>query len=147
MLPVNLCVRLRIAPFGRTDAGRLRIAAAGPLRDADMSEIEACLGHKPDLHVARESEIAAALRLMRGDKGAFADVASGSPIRLLGDLLIESGAVRRDVLEHALDEYKPEEHGRIGHFLVTRGIVTSAVVEATIDFQRSLLARHAHPAT
>lgn len=147
VLPVNLCVHLRIAPFGRTDDGRLRIAAAGPLRDAEMSEIAAYLGHEPNLYVARESEIAAALRQMRGDKGAFADVASGSPIRLLGDLLIESGAVRRDVLQNALDEYKPEEHGRIGHFLVTRGIVTAAVVEATIDSQRSLLARHAQPAT
>ena len=146
-LPIDVRVRLRIAPFGRTDEGRLRIAAAGPLRDADLSEISRSLNHKPDMYVARESEIAAALRLMRGDKGAFAAVASGSPVRLLGDLLIESGAVQRDVLQNALDEYKPEVHGRIGHFLVTRGIVTAAVVEATIDFQRSLSAPSVQPAT
>jgi adsorption protein B len=147
VLAVDLCVRLRLAPFGRTDDGRLRIAAVGPLHDLEFREITRHLRHAPDMHVARESEIAAALRLMRGDEGAFDAVASGSTIRLLGDLLIERGAVRRDVLRNVLDEYKPEAHGRIGHFLVERGIVTAAVVDAVVDFQRSLLGRDVHPAT
>ena len=145
-LPIALCVRLRIAAFGRTADGRLRIAAAGPLRDEEVAEIARDLDHAPEVHIARESELAAALRLMRGDEGAFNAVAGGSTIRLLGDLLIERGAVRRDVLHAVLDEYKPEIHGRIGHFLVERGIVTEAVVDAAIDYQRSLLVPDVAPA-
>ena len=116
-LPVDLCVHLRIAPFGHADNGRLCVAAAGPLREVELAEISSRLRQAPEIFVARESEIAAALRVMRGDEGAFAVVAGGSTIRLLGDLLIERGVVRRDVLRKALDDYKPDTHGRIGHFL------------------------------
>jgi adsorption protein B len=99
------------------------------------------------MHIVRETAVVAALRLMRGEEAGFDAVADASNSRLLGDLLIERGAVKRDVLKHVLDEYQPEAHGRIGHFLVERGIVTAAIVESVIDFQRGLLGPDVHPAT
>jgi hypothetical protein len=45
-----------------------------------------------------------------------------------------------------LDEYHPQQHGRIGQFLVQRGIVTSAIVESVIDFQRSMMTPDVRPA-
>jgi adsorption protein B len=145
-LSVDLCVRLRVAPFDRTSDGKVCIAAAGPLHDNELELLARHLGHQPKVHIVRETEIVAALRLLRGEKADFEKAASSANARLLGDLLIERGAVKRDVLKHVLDEYHPQEHGRIGQFLVERGVVTAAIVESVIDFQRGLMGPDVHPA-
>jgi hypothetical protein len=45
-----------------------------------------------------------------------------------------------------LDDYHQQKHGRIGQFLVRRGIVTPAIVDAVIDFQRSMMGPDVRPA-
>jgi adsorption protein B len=146
LLPVDACVRLRCAPFARSPEGRVAVAVAGPLHENELKLLAKDLGHPPEMHIVRESEVVAALRIMRGEAADFERSARTSNLRLLGDLLIERGAVKRDVLKHALDEYHPQKHGRIGQFLVKRGVVTAAIVESVIDLQRTMAGGYARPA-
>jgi adsorption protein B len=62
---------------------------------------------------------------------------------LLGDMLIERGLLRRDQFETAMQEYKPNEHGRIGDYLVQRGVIPREMLEQVVQEQRSHFARAA----
>jgi bacteriophage N4 adsorption protein B len=119
----DLCVRLRALPVGRSETGQTLLAVADPLDDADLAEVREALGHEPLQQIARESEIADGLRLIRGDADAF-DRDGDSSVPLLGDVLIENGLVESEALEAALEDYRPSQHGRIGDFLVQRGLVS-----------------------
>lgn len=122
-LPSDLCVRLRALPIGRSETGQTLLAVANPLDDVDLAEVRDALGHEPLQQIARESEIADGLRLVRGDSDAF-DRDGDNAVPLLGDVLIESGLVEPEALDAALEDYRPSQHGRIGDFLVQRGVVS-----------------------
>ncbi len=74
--------------------------------------------------------------------GVLPDDASGSvPARsvpLIGDLLIEHGHVRREAFEAAMQDYRPDRHGRIGDYMVARGVISRAALENVIQQQRRL---------
>jgi adsorption protein B len=132
-LPVDLAVRHRAIGMGRNKGNRLILAVASPLSPQTLGEIEAAIGEQPVQRIARESEIAVALRLLRGDSGASPAVPSGP---LLGDMLIERGLLRREQFETAMQAYKPHEHGRIGDYLVERNVIQREVVEQVVQEQR-----------
>ena len=71
----------------------------------------------------RESEIAAAMRLMR-HHGTAANVFPVE-VPLLGEILLEMELVQRDSLAAMLARYHPDRDGRIGDFLVAEGVVTA----------------------
>jgi bacteriophage N4 adsorption protein B len=102
--------------------------------------------------IAREGEIADGLRLLRGvpvtpDAESTAaqgfspqDATTPHAVPLLGDLLIEHGAVRRAAFEQALQRYRPAEHGRIGNYMVEQGVISSDALAQAIAEQERLRA-------
>jgi bacteriophage N4 adsorption protein B len=59
-------------------------------------------------------------------------------VPLIGDLLIEHGHVRREAFEAAMQDYRPDRHGRIGDYMVARGVISRAALENVIEQQRRL---------
>lgn len=142
-------VRLRALPQGFDTNGHALFVCAGLLDDAALAELSAAAGRAVSLQVVRESEITAGLRMLRAvgrlvHPDALDDerlpepgdepVADGVP--LLGDLMIEMGLVTRGAFETALQQYRPERHGRIGDYLVAEGVITHEALTAAIGEQR-----------
>ncbi|MEO8384322.1 MAG: hypothetical protein ABI583_03695, partial [Betaproteobacteria bacterium] len=88
-----------------------------------------------------ESEIAIALRLVRGADDSFEQGSqSSSSVPLLGDALIEQGLVKRAVFDSAMQTYRPDQHGRVGDYLVESGVIMRDVIERVVERQRMLQA-------
>lgn len=135
-IPLTLSVRHRCICIGPDKTGVPRIAVGGPLGDAAIGELKQALGTTPILCIARESEIAAALRTLTGTAEAFG---AEAPPPLLGDVLIEQGLVRREAFDAAMEDYHPERDGRIGEHLLHRGVVTPAALRQGLERQRELM--------
>ena len=144
-LPLELAVRHRTVHIGRNKAGRPVLAAASPLAQPALQEITAALGEAPVQRIARDGELAIALRLLRdlasGDPGAHAPVPVGP---LLGDMLVERGLLKRDEFEDAMRDYRPQQHGRIGEYLVQRRVIERDVLEQVAQEQRRVFAQASH---
>ena len=143
MLPVNLAVRHRAIPLGLNKAGGVVVAVASPLSPEAVDELAGHLQMPPLQRIAREGEIAVALRLLRegsGEVGAAQKVPSGP---LLGDMLIERGLLRKEVFDSAMRDYRPDQHGRIGDYLVERRVIPRDVVEQVVQEQRKFFAEAA----
>ncbi|MEW6255740.1 MAG: glycosyl transferase family protein [Pseudomonadota bacterium] len=136
-LPLALSVRHRCVALGTDPTGRLRIAVGGPLAPDAVAELTQALGASPVLCIARESEIAAALRMLTGGSETFG---TGAVPPLLGDVLIEQGLVTRQAFDAAMSDYHPERDGRIGEHLLHRGVVTAEALHAGLERQRALTA-------
>ncbi|OWY26913.1 glycosyl transferase family protein [Herbaspirillum robiniae] len=146
LLPHEVSARLRalyIGPGvdGRPDAGLARVAVASALTDEGRAELEIALGRAPFAMVARESEIAAGLRLLRGQSNAFDREQTDARVPLLGDLLIASGLLSRETFDAAMRRYRPDRHGRIGDYLVNESVISREAIEQAVSRQRELLAQ------
>lgn len=140
-VPLEMCVRLRMLYIGNDMHNRPLVVVAAPLSPEEMQEVSIVFGQDPALRIARDSEIAAGLRYLRGETDAFKPLQEGATgVPLLGDLLIERGLVRRDAFDAAMDAYRPEEHGRIGDYLVESGVIERHVIEQVVEEQRRLRA-------
>lgn len=146
-LPAALRTRWRTVCIGLTDTGQTVLAAANPLSAAVIEQLTEVLGQSPLVHIAREGEIAACLRLLAGITLGFdADQDLGVP--LLGDLLIERAMVKREVVDRLMESYQPARHGRIGDYLADHGALSrEAVEEAVREQQRLRQARKAQMAS
>jgi len=139
-LPADLCVRLRLLPIGRGEVGQLVVAVSGPLGTDEMADLIAVLGHRPMQQIARESEITAGLRFLRGEPDQLADEQQSST-PLLGEILIERGLIFSEVMKAAIRDYQPSRDGRIGDFLVQRGFITPEVLRQGLDEQNGHISR------
>jgi adsorption protein B len=141
-LPPDLAIRHRAVHMGLNKHNRPILAVTSPLSDAALAEITQRIGQEPVQRIAREGELAVALRLLRDASldGKASTVPTGP---LLGDMLIERGLVRREQFEGAMQEYKPDQHGRIGDYLVERGVIAREMLEQVVQEQRSFFARAA----
>lgn len=137
LLPLDVMVRWRILPVGRDEVGSLVVAVTSPLGPRAQDELRAAVGEVPEQRIARESEINDGLRMLRG---TTTGVEGTRPAPLLGDLLLERGLMRREAFETAMDQYRPEEDGRIGEYLVRCGVVQPEALEATVREQQQRLA-------
>jgi bacteriophage N4 adsorption protein B len=118
------------------------LAVTSPLSEAAVQEITAAVGLEPVQRIAREGELAVALRLLRDDHSdAKTPAVPQGP--LLGDMLIERGLLQREQFEAAMSEYKPNQHGRIGDYLVERGVIAREMLEQVAQDQRSYFAKAA----
>jgi adsorption protein B len=135
-IPIAMAVRHRALVIGRAADGRYDIAVARPLPRPALSELSAALQAPLTQRLVRENEIAAGLRLLRGDETSFDVTARGGGAPLLGDILIEQNLVAKSDFEAALEDYHPERDGRIGEFLVKRGIVTPAAIQQAVAEQQ-----------
>jgi adsorption protein B len=140
-LPIELAVRHRTVHIGHNKAGRSVLAVSSPLSEDAVREITEAIGEPPVQRVARDGELAIALRLLSdlasGHPGATAPVPIGP---LLGDMLIERGLLKRDQFEDAMRDYRPEQHGRIGDYLVDRKVIVRDVLEQVVQEQRRVFA-------
>jgi adsorption protein B len=141
VIPMELLARLRILHLGLNEQGRPMLGVASPLATASLNQLKSSIGIDPVQYIVRESEIAAGLRLLRGEVGAF-DVSgvAKSGIPLLGDLLIEQGLLAQSVFEGAMEKYRPQRDGRIGDYLVNQGIIGRSVIEQAVLAQRKKIA-------
>ena len=141
-LPQELAVRHRVVHMGVNKNGRPILAVVSPLSEAAVQEITAAAGQEPVQRIAREGELAMALRLLRDGEadGKPGSVPTGP---LLGDMLIERGLLRRTQFEEAMQDYKPNVHGRIGDYLVERGVIAREMLDQVVQEQRSHFARAA----
>ena len=137
LVPEAMAIRRRALPIGRDAAGAVVLAVSGPLTAGELEELTSQAGRAPIQKVVRESELAAGLRLMRGEADALDQPA---PKPLLGDILIERGHVRREAFEDALKTYQPERHGRIGDLLVNLGVITREALADAIAVQKTAVA-------
>ena len=112
------------------------IAVASPLPAHLLADLQAEIGSSPRQHIARESEIAIALRLLRGADETFSKVQNGvAGVPLLGDMLIEQGLLQRTVFESSMRTYRPDRHGRVGDYLVEQGVILRDVIERVVEQQ------------
>lgn len=140
-VPQDLCVRMRALYIGNDVRQRPIVAVSAPLSKETMQELSIVFGQDPAQRIARDSEIAAGLRVLCGESEAFKGIEEGAAgVPLLGDLLIERGLVRREAFDKAMDAYRPDEHGRIGDHLVASGVIERHVIEQVVEEQRRLQA-------
>lgn len=136
-LPLDFGTRYRAVYIGRDVQNRPLLAVASPIPDEALAEVQVLLGKLPGQRIARESEIAIALRLLRGASETFEKVQNGvAGVPLLGDMLIEQGLIKRAVFESAMQTYRPDQHGRVGDYLVQQGVILRHVMERVVSQQR-----------
>jgi adsorption protein B len=139
-LPIEAVVRHRVLLQGEDASGKPILLSASPLSDAARSAIGTLLGTVFVQQIVRESDIAAGLRVLRGTPQGMADTTHVSrAVPLLGDLLVDAGHVRRDVFEAALQDYRPDQDGRIGDYMVARAVISARALASAVAKQRELL--------
>ncbi len=138
MLPVDLAIRHRAIALGLNKAGGPVLAVASALSPEAVAELTAALQAQPLQRIAREGEIAVALRMLREASGAPPQSVPSGP--LLGDMLIERGLLKKEVFDTAMRDYRPDQHGRIGDYLVDRRVIPRDVVEQVVQDQRKFFA-------
>ena len=152
-LPLELVVRHRVLPYGDDGNGHAVLLSASPLTDEALAALHAHLALPAVQRIVREGEIADGLRLLRGVPAAephekpegraqqtlIMQTAKPHAVPLLGDLLIERGAVSRKDFEDALQRYRPADHGRIGDYMVKLGVIgADALNDAIAEQQRRM---------
>ena len=142
-LPAEFGTRFRAIYIGVDANAQPILAVANPLPEAALAEIAEFLGAPPIQRIARESEISIALRLLRGEDAHFAHVLNrNGGIPLLGDSLIEQGLLKREHFESAMHTYRPDQHGRVGDYLVQLGVISREIIERVVKQQRQMHAQH-----
>ncbi len=130
-LPAEACVRARtvaLDPVGETRV----LAVAAPLSPTAMQALSSLGVTGFVQRVVRDSEIAEALRLIRG-----AGAAGSAATPLLGDIMAARAGVDRQALENAMAEYQISD-GRVGEYLMRRGVITAEALAWAVDEQRRL---------
>lgn len=134
VLADEFALRWRVVPVGLSPEGHQQIAVASPLSAEGLEQVSAELGSEPVQLIARESEIISQLRQLDAPDDRALPHASAP---LLGDLLIEMGLLDRKVFNDAMLHYKPQQHGRIGDYLVDIGVLPRATIEQAVARQHS----------
>lgn len=129
-LAVDACVQWRLLPLPPGAADVQRIAVANPLPQGALDLLRQATGRaRVEQYIARESEINAGLRLISGDRWRI------DSVPLLGDLLVEMQLIDHARFEAVMEQYRPQQDGRIGDFLVTRGVATEQAITLAMQEQ------------
>jgi adsorption protein B len=134
LLPERLWVTLAAAPIGQAQDGAAVIGVARPLTEDQRRQVIDATGLAPLERIIRESEVAIALRAIRGVPPP------GRRVPLLGEILIDQGHVSRDRFDAALSAYDPERDGLIGEHLIRTGVIDRTGLTEAIAAQRSIAA-------
>ena len=124
---VDQSIRLRALPVFDEPSQTIHLAVAAPLGYQALAQLQA-LGYTTiKQFIARESEIAHGLRVLRGTVGR----GPAERVPLLGDILVEHGLIARQDFEGALAGYRSDTDGLIGEYLVRCGVLSrEALVRA-----------------
>lgn len=130
-LSVDACIRWRVLPLGPLREDVLRVASANPLDALALESLrQLAKVDRVEPTIARESEINAGLRLIKGG-GWHPD-----RVPLLGDLLVEMKLIDRVGFDRALLDYRSQRDGRIGDHLVRSGVATAQAVAVAVAEQK-----------
>ncbi|MDB5956134.1 glycosyl transferase family protein [Ramlibacter sp.] len=140
-LDTELAARHRAVFIGRGEAGEPLLAVAVPLEEEALAQLAQHFGAAPLQRIALDSELAQALEVLCAQSGVAAPVSES-----LAQVLADNGSVDRRQYEEAVREYRPEENGGVGEFLVERGVLVAALVEKAVHRQRELAANVANVA-
>jgi len=138
ILPLRIMVKHRVVPLGRGQGGVVRLGSAGPLSEATLAEIRdgADLADIPTVWIVREREIALALRLLCADDPVAAVRKTyNRRHRLLGDILVDGGALKLEQLERAVATFDRQRDGAFGMYLVNQGLIDEATLLAALELQ------------
>jgi adsorption protein B len=134
-LPHRLIVRHRLVPLGTGDNGHLRVGVCNPLSDEARQALAAVSPLTVDQVIITETEMNWALRL--ASTGSVDEAGRTEAARpLLGDLLIQRGAVSVNELAKAMDDYDPDRDGPIGTYLVQRGVLSEQRLSEALHVQK-----------
>lgn len=140
-LPMDACVQWRVLPLPSAAPEVLRLAVTSTLPGNALEALTRIAKvERVEQFIARESEINAGLRLICGSDYRI------NAVPLLGDLLVEMKLISREHFQAALDEYRPHRDGRIGDYLVRRGVASEeAITTAVEEQQRRAREARLHP--
>jgi adsorption protein B len=145
-LSPEMGTRYRAIYIGTDGGGRSLLAVVSPLSPESLGELGAVFGSEPRQLIGRESEITVALRQLSGASEQFAAADQGpTGAPLLGDMLIQQGLIRRDVFDAAMQVYRPDQHGRVGDYLVEKSVITREVIERVVREQQVLHREFSQP--
>jgi adsorption protein B len=133
--PAALALRHRAVHVGSGKSGQPVLAVARALPAEALAEAAQLLGAAPLQRVARDSEITAALDVACGEAGLAIQVRQPA----LGALVADAGQVDRGHFESALGDYRPDQHGLLGEFLVERGVIVKEAIDEALRQQRAVL--------
>ncbi|MDD5300493.1 MAG: glycosyl transferase family protein [Gallionella sp.] len=137
-LPGFLVQRHSVIPFAEAQDGTLNLAVYDALSDDALAIIQEAVGRPVALFIATEQEITAAVGWY-GVGGDTAKLKAGPAERKpLGDFLVEVGAVTVEALASSLSGYNSERDGRIGEYLLARGVISQAQLDDALHRQSEL---------
>lgn len=127
LLPAQDMIRWRVLPLASSNAEAVHVAVASALPARAQEVFEIRLRRPVRQFVVCESEITAGLRQL---SGVESDAHAAS--QLLGDSLVYQGYLQRDDLEKVLASYDVARDGRLGGYLVRKGLVTAENVQKAL---------------
>lgn len=136
-LPRHLVSQYRIIPFAEGEGGALNLAVADPLPDEVLAEVKAQVTDKIACFVVCERELAEALHWYATGEGIRQQSAHPSG-KLLGEVLLEMGALTLMSMAQQLADYDVQRDGRIGAYLVAQGAITQLQLDEALVRQRQM---------
>ncbi|HEU0220152.1 MAG TPA: glycosyl transferase family protein [Gallionella sp.] len=138
-LPGFLVQRHRVIPFAEAQDGTLHLAVFDAPSDEVLAEIQAAVGCPVALFVATEQEISAAVGWYGMGDDTVKIKAMPVARKPLGDFLVEVGALTAETLASNLSDYNRERDGRIGAYLLARGVISQAQLSNALRRQSEVL--------
>ena len=133
-LPGFIMQRYRVVPFAEQKEGVLHLAIDEPPSDEMCEEIAKVLNEESQYYMVCRHEIDSALGWYnQGDVTIKTAPVARNP---LGDFLVKTGALTAASLAANLSDYDRKRDGRIGAYLVARGVISDAQLNEAIQLQR-----------
>ncbi|MEN3930190.1 glycosyl transferase family protein [Microvirga sp. W0021] len=138
ILPAEILIRGRIVVLGQGKGKHVILGVIAPLNPKILEHITAELGYTPEQRIISESELVAGLRyLTAGNENAASDLKLGNQqVPLLGDIMVEMALANREDIDKQMEIYSPDKDGRIGEFLVSKGVITADALQKAIQEQQ-----------
>jgi bacteriophage N4 adsorption protein B len=160
-LPRPLAVTLSVYPLELREDGVLVVATETVLTAEQHDELRSVVGRKVELCLSTRSDLSFAIRrgYERLQEDAVAQMLLGRQLldhgllttdqlegalrsqrrsyRRLGDVILSSGMMERDVLDRALREYAVADGGLLGEYLVQEHYITLDQLQRALAIQKS----------
>lgn len=135
-LPLHQISKHRAIPFADGEAGSLNLAVMEQLTDEALAEIQAEVTEPIACFIVCESEVLGALYWYNtGEMPHSARI--GKKRRPLGDILLDMGAFTFQQFKTATADFDTLRDGRIGEFLVSRGLINRNQLDVALHQQNA----------
>lgn len=130
-LPLRFSVQNKMVAYGKKTDGRTLVAVLAQPMPEVLAQLERLLPDGFELRIAKESELVGMIRGMTTPD----DHVQPADKRLLGDVLIDAGYIRRNALQEAMTGYDPGHHKGLGHYLVDMKAITEDQLASALATQ------------